>query len=149
MSGHRERFDEALTQIGIQGVTGLVERWADFSRQFRTATLDWDSQMLTYEGDLQTWTAKHDRASRPGRHEQGPEGTEEPLTHAAVVTRRASARLWSAARVQAQTSRSCDGAVPHEQGHSTPTRQGPALSRRDGVCHLGRPGGLASLRRPH
>ena len=59
MSGHRERFDEALTQIGIQGVTGLVERWADFSRQFRTATLDWDSQMLTYESDLQTWTAKH------------------------------------------------------------------------------------------
>lgn len=59
MSGHRARFDEALNKIGILGVTDLVERWTDHSRQFRTATLEWDSWLLSFESDLRTWTAKH------------------------------------------------------------------------------------------
>jgi hypothetical protein len=59
MSGHQERFDEALNKIGILGVTDLVERWTEHSRQFRTATLEWDSWLLSFESDLRTWKARH------------------------------------------------------------------------------------------
>jgi len=58
MSRELKRFDDALRQVGIQGVTDLVERWVRRSTKFRAASLPWATEYHSVGGDL-TWQARY------------------------------------------------------------------------------------------
>ena len=59
MSRELKRFDDALRQVGIQGVTDLVERWVRRSTTFRAAILPWASQYQPVDGDFRTWRVRY------------------------------------------------------------------------------------------
>lgn len=59
MSGTLEQFAEVLTGIGIRGVPGLLEQWAERSQQFRAATLAWDAWVQSDDGKYRRWIAKY------------------------------------------------------------------------------------------